>query len=165
MNRTLQAMVMVATLGFFLYRVNTGIYQAERTLSQGEVVYLELAPVDPRSLIQGDYMALDYALERDLFSIVNEVKRGQVVVRLDEERVARFVRLHQGEPLASDERLIQFRGISNGNVRVGVDSFFFQEGLGEVYADARYAETRLTTQGTVMLVELVDENRQRFTFP
>ena len=67
MNRTLQAMVMVATLGFFLYRVNTGIYQAERTLSQGEVVYLELAPVDPRSLIQGDYMALDYALERDLF--------------------------------------------------------------------------------------------------
>ena len=27
---------------------------------------LELAPVDPRSLIQGDYMRLDYAIARDL---------------------------------------------------------------------------------------------------
>ncbi len=165
MNRTLQAIVIAVTLAFFLYRVNVGIYQAERTLSQGETVYLELAPVDPRSLIQGDYMALSYALEQDLFAIVNEIPRGQVVVTLDADGVARFARLHQGESLAPDERLVQFREISNGNARVGVDSFFFQEGLGEVYADARYAEVRLTADGTVMLVDLVDENRQRFAFP
>jgi len=34
-----------------------------------------------------------------------------------------------------------------------------------VYAEARYAEIRLTADGTVMLVDLVDENRQRFAFP
>ncbi len=165
MNRTLQAIVIGVTLAFFLYRVNMGIYQAERTLSQGETVYLELAPVDPRSLIQGDYMALSYALEQDLLTIVNEIPRGQVVVTLDADGVARFARLHQGESLAPDERLVQFRVTRDVSARVGVNSFFFQEGLGEVYAEARYAEIRLTVDGTVMLVDLVDENRQRFAFP
>ena len=31
-------------------------------LRNGRTVYLELAPVDPRSLLQGDYMALNYAV-------------------------------------------------------------------------------------------------------
>ena len=38
----------------------------ETLLRQGRTVYLELAPVDPRSLMQGDYMALSYQLEREI---------------------------------------------------------------------------------------------------
>ncbi len=40
---------------------NHGIVQRERILSDGRVLLLELAPVDPRSLMQGDYMALRFA--------------------------------------------------------------------------------------------------------
>lgn len=35
--------------------VNASILDKEKLLSEGQVVYLELAPVDPRSLMQGDY--------------------------------------------------------------------------------------------------------------
>jgi len=38
----------------------------ERILSDGRVLLLELAPVDPRSLMQGDYMALQFAAVDDI---------------------------------------------------------------------------------------------------
>jgi len=47
-------------LGRSLRDPREGTHQARR-----QVVYLELAPVDPRSLIQGDYMALRFALARE----------------------------------------------------------------------------------------------------
>src|SRR5690606_9942359 len=42
--------------------VNYAIYAKERVIRDGDVVFLELAPVDPRSLMQGDYMALRFRL-------------------------------------------------------------------------------------------------------
>jgi uncharacterized membrane-anchored protein len=44
--------------------VNASVLDKERLLASGTPVLLELAPVDPRSLIQGDYMELDYAISR-----------------------------------------------------------------------------------------------------
>jgi len=38
----------------------------EQTLSGGRMVLVELAPVDPRSLMQGDYMALAFVIDRAL---------------------------------------------------------------------------------------------------
>jgi uncharacterized membrane-anchored protein len=43
--------------------INVSILQKERHLADGRVVYLELAPVDPRSLMQGDYMTLNFAIQ------------------------------------------------------------------------------------------------------
>lgn len=45
---------------------NHGIVQRERILTDGRVLLLELAPVDPRSLMQGDYMALEFAAVDDI---------------------------------------------------------------------------------------------------
>ena len=50
-----------------LAAVNWGIYARERLLAGGRVVMLELAPVDPRSLMQGDYMALRFKAADDAF--------------------------------------------------------------------------------------------------
>ncbi len=45
---------------------NHGIVQRERILSDGRVLLLELQPVDPRSIMQGDYMALRFAAGDDI---------------------------------------------------------------------------------------------------
>ncbi len=45
---------------------NQGIQKRERILSDGRVLLLELEPVDPRSLMQGDYMALRFAAVDDI---------------------------------------------------------------------------------------------------
>jgi hypothetical protein len=43
---------------------NFAIWQKEQIIAQGKPVFVRLAPVDPRSLMQGDYMALDFAMPR-----------------------------------------------------------------------------------------------------
>ena len=60
-----KALVIAAGV-LLLAAVNWGIYSRERLLASGRVVMLELAPVDPRSLMQGDYMALRFALAESL---------------------------------------------------------------------------------------------------
>ena len=70
--------------------VNGRILQTERQLREGELVYLQLAPVDPRSLMQGDYMALNFALanairraEHSGSQVGGDANNGRVIVRLD----------------------------------------------------------------------------------
>ena len=160
--KTLRMIILFGTLLVFLYLVNTGIWGAEQTLENGRPVSLELAPVDPRSLIQGDYMALDYQIERDAMADnIANTHRGQVVARLDENNVAHYDRVYTGEPLAENEILLNYTVSEFLGVRIGTDSFFFQEGLARDYALAQYADVRVTEDGTVMLVDLVGENFKR----
>jgi uncharacterized membrane-anchored protein len=119
-------------------------------------VLLELAPVDPRSLIQGDYMRLDYAIGRQLADSVRWPRRGAIVVALDAAGVARLVRRHEpGEPLAANERLLRYRR-QDGRLAVGSNAFHFQEGDAPLYAGARYGELRVAGSGTSVLVGLRD---------
>ena len=64
MKRRLLIMWGVAAL--VLVVTNVLIFQKERLLASPQGILLELAPVDPRSLIQGDYMALAYAITREV---------------------------------------------------------------------------------------------------
>ena len=158
--KTLRTIVLFGTLLLFLYLVNSGIMGAEQNIANGTQVYLRLAPVDPRSLIQGDYMMLDYQIESDANEDgLREIERGQIVVELDENNVAQYSRLYKGETLAENEMLVNFVNTDEWRgVRIGVDSFFFQEGQADAYAEARYADVRITEGGTIMLVDLVGEN-------
>jgi uncharacterized membrane-anchored protein len=138
---------------------NVAIVQKERLLAAGTPVLIELAPVDPRSLIQGDYMRLDYAIARELSGRTEWPRDGQLVVRLDDSGVARFVRLHDGAPLGSREHLLQYRRRGR-RIRIGSDAFFFQEGQASRYAGARYGELRVDRDGASVLVGLRDSTQQ-----
>ena len=50
--------LIITNLLLLLGYLNWSIYQKEQTLRDGQLVLFELAPVDPRSLMQGDYMYL-----------------------------------------------------------------------------------------------------------
>lgn len=141
--------------------VNASIALKEHHLATGEVVYLELAPVDPRSLMQGDYMALN-------FTVQNAIRRhrdnapananGAVVVRLDDRRVAHFVRLDDGaQPLADDEMRLRYR-VRDNRVKFATNAFFFEEGTAERYEAARYGRFRVNDAGAPLLVSLHDES-------
>lgn len=162
-NRWIIVLAMVVVLAV----VNWAIWQKERHLAEGEIVYLALAPVDPRSLMQGDYMALTFALgnqiQRALFqqdeapqAETQQASNGYVVVRLDEQLIAHFQRLDDGTALGDEERRLRYR-LRNGQVRFATDAFFFQEGHGERYEPARYGQLRVNTKGEPLLVALYDE--------
>ena len=136
---------------------NAAVIDRERVIENGTPVLLELAPVDPRSLIQGDYMALDYAMTRQLTDSQQHWPRsGAIVVALDERGVARFVRRHDDRTgLARGEHLLTYRQ-KRGRIQVGTDAFHFQEGHAPLYARARYGELRVAPSGTSVLVGLRD---------
>ena len=150
--------------------MNFGIYRKELFIETAEEVYFELAPVDPRSLMQGDYMRLNYRIVENLrkeFDRIRETSEieipesGKVLVRLDERRIAFFKSLWDGTPLAEDERLLHYSGSNRWRVHIGSESFFFEEGQGEAYEKARYGVFKLGKDGRTILRALADENLVR----
>jgi uncharacterized membrane-anchored protein len=138
---------------------NLAIVRKERVLASGTPMLLQLAPVDPRSLMQGDYMRLDYAIARALGGDHSPLDQGKIVVSLDSVGVAHFVRRHDdGVPLAPGEHLLVYR-LRNGRYRVGTDAFHFQEGRASRYQRARYGELRVADDGTSVLIGLRDGAR------
>jgi uncharacterized membrane-anchored protein len=143
-------------LALVLIGVNYTIYARERLLAQGEMVLLELAPVDPRSLMQGDYMALNFRVATQLPRGDDErPSQGQVVIRRAGNGVAEFVRMHAGEALAPDERVLDYR-VRDGRVRIVTNAWFFEEGKGGRFSVARYGEFRLAPSGQALLVGMRD---------
>ena len=142
--------------------VNYSIFAKERLLATGAVVMLELAPVDPRSLMQGDYMALSFRMGNDAAGLVRgrETADGHIVATLDERGVASFRRLHDGKPIASNELLLRYR-MRNGAIKFATNAFFFEEGTAKRYEAARYGEFRVAPDGELLLTALRDKDLNR----
>lgn len=159
----------VATI-IVLILVNMSISGKEKHLQEGRVVYLQLAPVDPRSLMQGDYMALRFAMADDVYRELPKIKAkhwrrdvdaddGFVVAKLDDKAVASFSRLQSDAPLASDEVLLRYR-IRAGAVKFATNAFFFQEGQAKIYEAARYGEFKVDGHGELLLTNMYDKDLQ-----
>lgn len=148
-----ERLMIVAALAI-LAIINAGIATKERLLSDGRVLFLELAPVDPRSLMQGDYMALRFALANKVSRMATN-QNGKMVVTADQRGVALFQRLDDGTPLAQDEHLLRYR-LRQGRVEIASNAFFFQEGQAALYAGARYGELRVADNGEAILTGLRD---------
>ncbi len=137
--------------------LNGLILQKEHTLKHGQAIYLELAPRDPRSLMQGDYMDLRYHIaEHSELNTPDSPRQGLIVLCIDPRGIASFSRLYQGEMLVEGEQLLLYRR-HNHRVRLGAESFFFQEGQAEVYERARYGKLVLSRKGKSILAGLTDE--------
>lgn len=154
---TLRLIAMWLITFIILGWVNYLVYQNEQLIATGESIFLELAPVDPRSLIQGDYMVLGYKIAREI-EATDLPRDGYLVLKLEANQVAQFVRLETEQvPLTDDERRIRYRKRGRG-LQLGAESFFFQEGHAKFYAEADYAELRLTESGESILLGLRGPN-------
>lgn len=160
--------IIIAILGLALVLVvmTRNIIKYENHLATGDTVLLALAPVDPRGFMQGDYMTLSYALERDVFAALNKDpgsyptnEEGYVIVALDQHNVGQLVRLaaNQSKNLASNEIAIYYR-IRNGTMQLATNAFFFQEGHGEAFEAAEYGLFRVNDKGEPLLTNLVDDD-------
>lgn len=142
--------------------INFGIWQNEKLIENGETVLLELIPVDPRSLMQGDYMALRFAIADAIYGALDNKSENitdSVIVQLDAQQRASFVALDQQQALQEGQLRLQFR-LRNGEVKFATNAFFFQEGSGEIYEQAKYGLFRVGTQGNLLLTHLVDAQLQ-----
>lgn len=153
--------IILLNLIFLLIYFNYSVMKKEVLLKEGQLFLLELAPVDPRSLMQGDYMALRYKIS-EKFSSDSIPKRGYCIVRLDNNGIAYAVRFQNDlTPLNKDENLIEYTSPNRWNINIGAESFFFQEGQGKKYEKAKYGGVKIDKSGNSLLVGLYNELQRK----
>jgi uncharacterized membrane-anchored protein len=158
----------VAGLVVVLGATNYTIVQRQKVMDSGQPILLSLRPVDPRSLMQGDYMVLRYA--KEAFPAHGDrddlPRKGAFVVALDSNNVATFARVHDGGDLRENEALLQYKQVdARGTIRLGAESFFFQEGNAKLFSAARFGVLHVDASGKSVLIGLADEARQRIAVP
>ncbi|MGS0681429.1 GDYXXLXY domain-containing protein [Shewanella sp. 125m-7] len=145
----------------FIGLINWDIYQKELHLELGEVVRLQLAPVDPRSLIQGDYMALNYAIAAKLNVLTDrESSSGLLQVKLDKNQVAQLVSVDkEGKSSTENSQLIdiQYR-VRNHHIKFASNAYFFEEGKASRFEAAKYGQFRVNENGALLLESMLDKD-------
>ncbi|MET1113205.1 MAG: GDYXXLXY domain-containing protein [Allosphingosinicella sp.] len=155
-----KAVVLLAGLVLLAF-VNFGIYQRERLLTDGRIVLLKLTPVDPRSLMQGDYMRLNFEAADQAFPWPrrSHLADGHIVVALDAQRVGHFRRFADARPPAGNEVVLRYR-MRGGQPNFATNAYFFEEGQAQSYAGAAYGEFRVGADGEMILTQLRDARLQ-----
>jgi uncharacterized membrane-anchored protein/uncharacterized membrane protein len=146
-------------IGFLGYQT----FANEKLLSEGTAVRLELAPIDPRSLLQGDYVTLNYMISQHA-SFLDAGRPGekvQLILRPDED-IHTYSGIYKlrgkwNEEYKEQSGDVAINGVISGDGRVifGIESFFVQEGTGtEVENNAEHAIVKVAANGNALLVEL-----------
>lgn len=150
---------LLAALGLALAIPTYVVATKEAVLAAQQTVLLRLRPVDPRSLMQGDYMRLAYALIDEVPDKDSLPDRGALVITRDADNVARFVRIDAGRPLGPGELRLRYFKREHG-ISLGAETFLFPEGEGATLAEAAYGELALGEAGDSVLIGLRDAQRR-----
>lgn len=164
----------LAVVLLILIPLNYKVQQFEDVLATGKPVVLKIAPVDPRSLMQGDYMALSYSILNDIRANLNESEDGVFTIETEKKRPSKvYALIHQDEQgvatlcRVEDSLPNDFKDCA-ADVYLPVNNFkwlpelpsqeyFFAEGKGQHYAQAEYAEYRFKN-GILLLARLLDKD-------
>ena len=152
MNPGLQRLLIAGAALLVLLGVNASIVAKERIKSEGQTIYLALAPVDPRSLMQGDYLALRF----EIASHISTEQRGSAGLLVAPNGIATY------NPDQSAPGLrIRYR-IRNQQVWLGTNAYFFEEGTAQHYWGVKYGEFRVDrVTGEAVLVGLTGDDLKR----
>lgn len=182
MKKSMPLVFAVLSIAFFIVL----IAQHERHLSNSASIYVRLKPVDPRSMMQGDYMALNYHLyfggvppamafteerlaeQADSENLKREgffnQQRIMSYVQLDAQR--RVIRtsfnadLLMAYPNTSARLMLKNPENTFEGLYPAARSFLFAEGLEPCYRNAQFAELKVRGNGQPLLVGLVGEQLQ-----
>lgn len=148
-------------LGYFTWAT----FNKENILHQGKTVYVALAPVDPRSLMQGDYMRLRYSISDTISHVygyndtIKLPKRGYLQLAIDQRGVAEFDSvLTMAKQVGPNKAIVNYTAPSSWDVNIGAESYFFQEGQSSLFDSARYGVLKIDGHGHSVLVGLADRH-------
>lgn len=171
------ALTSLAALAISLTAQNK-VLTYEDVLNTGEPIILKTAPLDPRSLMQGDYMTLNYEILGDISNARDGFQEESAeeiptLEEFDKQRyfiyallkrdalgVATLCRLEVEKPTNFDgctPNIYLPINVAQWWPRLPSQDYFFAEGKGEYFAQAEYAEYRFKN-GKALLYRLLDKD-------
>ena len=149
--KNIKSILIAANLLVVLTYFGFQIHHKEQLLDHGTQVRLELAPVDPRSLMHGDYMALRYKVADDC---TNEEDNYVVVNKENGD----FVRSQKDmQDMALNEVALKLKH-DGYQFHLSSESYFFEEGTDTLYEHAKYALVVVDTDGSIFIKNLCYAN-------
>ncbi|MGI9476868.1 MAG: GDYXXLXY domain-containing protein [Hyphomicrobiaceae bacterium] len=144
--------------------VGSGIRQNEEIIQNGKRIFIALGPADPRSLMRGDYMALNFRVP-PLPRSNARLKRYEFPVwasaSVDKDDVATIKDYgYEGAKTIAGDIILKIQ-VRSRRVVIGTNAFFFPEGQASKFSNARFGEFRVGKDGKPILIGLADENRRR----
>ncbi len=159
--KTYKWWIIVINLLLLLVYFAYSVASKEDLTKNGRLILLELAPVDPRSLLQGDYMDLRYKISEEV-NYQNIPKNGYCVVTLNDKNIAKRVRFQpHKQALNEGEYVIKYTAKNSWQINIGAESYFFQEGHAKKYEAAKYGGLRIDENGNSLLIGLYNEDLQK----
>ncbi|MBM7702066.1 GDYXXLXY domain-containing protein [Metabacillus iocasae] len=152
--------ILLVIISIQLVIIGVQVTKSERVLANGETVTLQLEPLDPRSLLQGDYVILRFTISRlelkEEPSYNEKIKVGLVQNKQGVYEYHTHVVGDEKESGAADVWITgRYKG--NGNVEYGIENYFIEEGTGrEVEENARYAKIKVGKNGDALLIEVYE---------
>jgi uncharacterized membrane-anchored protein len=160
-NQWLAIVAVILTLIVINFQIN----QKLNLIDTGEKLIFPLAPIDPRAIMQGDYMRLRFDLGIKILKRINlanqkinpQALHGLAVVNKDDNDVVSFVDLYHHQALNKNQRLIPYQ-YKRYQIVFSTDAFYFQEGQASHFQQAKYGEFRYSKNGELILVHLLDKD-------
>jgi uncharacterized membrane-anchored protein len=156
--KIIRLFIILAATAVIAWLFSSQIMVLNKVRAEGQTVYLDLQPVDPRALMLGDYMRLRYTEERvpDGMEIDELPPKGAFVMSLDDNNVATVSRLASEAPMGANETRFSYTR-TNRSLTFGAPRFYFENGTAETYENARYGVFKVSPAGKAILVNLADE--------
>lgn len=147
--------------------VNWDVRGKEQVIEHGQPVLVRLVPVDPRSLMQGDYMALRFDLPAEVREGLENTLAPAALVEasLDDKGRATVLGLARPNAALGQGRILLPLKRLKGSWVLVTDAFFFPEGQGRVFEHASYGDFRVLPDGRALLVGLADADGQAIEMP
>ncbi|NOT38614.1 MAG: GDYXXLXY domain-containing protein [Saprospiraceae bacterium] len=160
MNLPVKTILLVINLFVFVGFAAYSVWNKESIITKGKLIFLELQPVDPRSLMQGDYMDLRYRLS-NVLSDSNIPKEGVATLVLNDSSIVKSIHfVSDSLPPISNTILLKYKKPSY-QVNLGAESYFFKEGTAANYDSARYGGLRVDESGNSVLIGLYNSKLQQ----
>jgi uncharacterized membrane-anchored protein/uncharacterized membrane protein len=137
----------------------------ENILKNGREIKVELQPVDPRSLLQGDYVTLSYTISNISIDGLQAKEKVEILLRKNKEGIYEYADNFKYDnqwntPYEPQETDVIINGLYNGydSVYYGIESYFVEEGTGlDVQNKAKFALLKVGKNQNALLVDVLDK--------
>ena len=142
------------------------VYSNETLLQNGDTVTLKLEPLDPRSLLQGDYVELNYSISQLPNTTIEDEGPITIVLRKNDQGIHEYTGIYRFndkwnttyERKPDDILLngkVTYSWDNTTRVTYGIEHFFIPEGTGaDVQRKVKFAVVKVSEDGNGIVYEL-----------
>ena len=152
--------ILIITIQFLFIIGSVMSYESQ--LKSAKEIVVKLAPLDPRSLIQGDYVRLRYEFAQECSRKINitSLKKFRVVLTPQQSQFVfkELLTMSEDHLLTEGDIILNGKRGKGNRIIFGIENFFIEEGTGrDIEQRSKYAILKVTKKGNAFVTKLLED--------